>query len=100
MIKVHISKDKIIIKGHADYADYGKDIVCASCSAIVITSVNLALKKYKDSLIYQEEKDKLTIEIKNTDPDILLIINNMLDLLKELSLTYTKNIKIIEEERP
>ena len=44
MIKVVSKKDSIVVIGHADYAFYGKDIVCASASAIVITSINACLK--------------------------------------------------------
>ncbi|MCM1053566.1 MAG: ribosomal-processing cysteine protease Prp [Ruminococcus sp.] len=100
MIKVHIFNKKIIITGHADFADYGKDIVCASVSSIVITSVNASLRIDKNSIIYKEAKDKLTLDINSDNKNILLIIENMLEMLKELALTYKKNIKIIEEERP
>lgn len=100
MIKVHINKNKIIITGHAGYDDYGRDIVCASASAIVVTSINACLKVEKDSLTYKEEKDKLSINITSDNKDVLLIIENMIKMLKELAVTYKKNIKIIEEERP
>ena len=40
MIKIKILKDYIEVKGHANYDDFGKDIVCASVSSIVITTVN------------------------------------------------------------
>ena len=48
MIKVKLTRDsnkikKVTIKGHALYADFGKDIVCAAVSSTVITSVNAAL---------------------------------------------------------
>ncbi len=99
MLKVKINKNNIIITGHAKYADYGQDIVCASISSIVITSINAALKLEANSLKYTEEKDKLTINILSDNKNITIIINNMLDMLKELSLEYPKNIKI-EEERP
>lgn len=100
MIKVNINKKKIIITGHAGYDIYGKDIVCASASAIVITSINAALRFDANALKYQEEKDKLTIEILNDNQSVLLIMENMIMMLRELALTYKKNIKIIEEERP
>lgn len=99
MIKVYISKDKIVIMGHANYADYGKDIVCASVSSIVTTSVNLALKFNKEALTYKEEQDKFTININTLDEQVALVMENMLDLLEELAKTYTKNIKIIKEEK-
>ena len=63
MIKISIKNKKIIIKGHANYDEYGKDIVCASCSSIVITSINAALRIDSKSLSYEEAKDKLTIKI-------------------------------------
>lgn len=35
MIEVKISKDSVSIEGHAEYADPGTDIVCASVSTIM-----------------------------------------------------------------
>ncbi len=98
MIKVNINKNKIIISGHAGYDKYGKDIVCASASSIVITSVNAALRIEEKSLNYQEEKDKVTIEVTSNNKNVLLIIENMIAMLKELALTYKKNIKVEEED--
>ena len=85
MIKISIRNNIITIAGHALYDDYGKDIVCASASSIVITSINLCLRFDKDSIKYKKETDKLTIE-------------NMIMMLEELASTYKKNIKIIKEE--
>ena len=98
MIKVHISKNKIIITGHAGFDSYGKDIVCAAASSIVVTSVNACLRIEEDSLSYKEEKDKLTIEVKSNNENILLIVENMILMLEELAGTYKKNIKIIKED--
>ena len=103
MIKVKINyKDNFVngfkISGHANYDEYGKDIVCASVSSIVITSINAALRIESNSLNYQEEKNKLTIEITSDNENVLLIIENMISMLQELALTYKKNIKIVEEE--
>jgi len=98
MIKVYREQNKIIIKGHADYDDYGKDIVCASVSSIVITTVNAILEIDRGAVIYKEEKDILTIELLKQDEIIIKLINNMINLLKELSNNYPKNIKVREDE--
>ena len=98
MIKVRINKNKIIITGHALYDEYGKDIVCASASSIVITSVNACLRIEENSLIYKEEKDKLTIDVISDNKNVLLIIENMICMLEELALSYKENIKIIKED--
>ena len=98
MIKVNIKSNHIVITGHANFADYGKDIVCASASSIVITSINACLRIDNSSLLYKEELDKLTIDIKSDSEIIKSIIENMIFLLEELAKTYKKNIKIVKEE--
>ena len=98
MIKVIIKKNEIVLTGHANFASYGKDIVCASASSIVITSINACLRIDANSLVYKEEQDKLTIVIKSDAKDIRLIIENMTYMLEELAKTYNKNIKIVKEE--
>ena len=98
MIKVETKKEngkyvRIKILGHAMYDDYGKDIVCASISAIVITTVNACLKIDKDSIKHSEDKDVIITILKHSDV-IDKLINNMIDLLTELSKQYENNIKI------
>ena len=95
MICVTRNGSKILISGHALYDDYGKDIVCSSVSSIVITTINGILRINKDALKYSTKKG-IEIEILKNDSVTLELINNMLDLLKELSLQYPKNIQIKE----
>jgi uncharacterized protein YsxB (DUF464 family) len=95
MIKVELKANEIVISGHALYADKGKDIVCASVSSIVITSVNACLNLNENSLIYQEKEGFLKIEILENDNITKTLITNMVSLLKELANQYPKNINII-----
>lgn len=98
MIKVNINNRQITITGHAGYDDHGKDIVCASCSSIVITSINVALRYDKSCLKYKESEGNVQIEILSDDEFVKIIIDNMLAMLRELALTYKKNIKIVKED--
>jgi len=103
MIKVLISvKDnnikQINIKGHADYDDYGKDIVCSSVSSITITTVNAILMFDKNYISYNEKKDNFEIVINENNDITNKLIKNMINLLMELSQDYPKNIKIEEED--
>ena len=102
MIKVKLVKDnnkikRVIITGHANYDDFGKDIVCASVSATVITSVNASLSIDSDSLIYNEDSG-LDIEVVKDDIVTTKIIDNMINNLYELEKAYPKNIEIKEEK--
>lgn len=98
MITVSIKKDdqtinKITINGHAEYAKYGKDIVCAAVSSIVITTINAILRFDNEALIYSEN-DNLDITINKHTKTIDILLDNMIDLLKELEKQYGNNIKI------
>ena len=82
--------------GHANYADYGKDIVCAAASSIAITTINAILEINKDLIDYSVEKE-LTIEAKEDNDILNKLLNNMVNMLKELEKDYQKNIIIKEE---
>ena len=91
-MKNHI--DRIDILGHADYEEYGKDIVCSSVSSIVTTTVNGIYEIDKDYLNVKEEKDGMVITILKQDNVCDKLIKNMLSLLQELEESYPENIKV------
>lgn len=97
MIKVIYNDEKIKISGHALYASHGHDIVCASVSSIIYTTINGILSFDKDALQVIDDKD-LTITILKQNNNVRTLINNMLDLLKDLEKQYPKNIKISKGE--
>ena len=99
MIKIDIKKkDDVVnyikISGHADYAEAGYDIVCASVSCIAITTVNALISINEDCLLYTENDGLLEIGIVMHDEVIDKLINNMITLLTKLSEDYKENIKI------
>lgn len=100
MIKVSVeSKDKknidrIKIIGHADYDEYGKDIVCSSVSSIVTTTVNGLYELDNNYLTVEEVKDGMIITILKQDKISDKLIKNMLTLLSELEISYPENIKV------
>jgi len=92
MIKIKIIDNNIIISGHANFNDYGKDIVCASVSSIVTTTVN-AILRYDNKAIEYQENENFTITILKEDKIVNLLITNMLDLFSDLENQYPKNIR-------
>ena len=94
MIKININKDEITIKGHSGYSEQGSDIVCASVSSICITTVNALLSIDEDCIEYVENDGYLNIKIKKHNETIDKLINNMINLLKELEKDYKKYIEI------
>lgn len=101
MIKIKLVKknnniEKIIIKGHAMYDDFGKDIVCAAVSSTVITSINACLSIDNETLVY-DDREGLNIDVMKSDIITKKIIDNMISNLKELEMAYPKNVQIKEE---
>lgn len=96
MIKVNYKNNIIKITGHSDYDTIGKDIVCSAVSSIVTTTINGIISIDDEALYYECEKDIMLIELKKNDDVIMKLIDNMLDLLKQLAKDYPKNIKIKE----
>lgn len=98
MVKVFVKKnetiDEVIITGHANYNEFGKDIVCSSISSIVITTINGIDKIDDNYLSIDEDNDKLTIKINHYNETCYLLIENMIELLSELSLQYPKNVNV------
>lgn len=100
MIKINLKYnndliESISITGHAGFDDFGKDIVCASVSSIVITSVNAIVRLENDSIKYDDSKG-LSIDILSHNDITDTLIDNMVSLLKDLEKQYKKNIFIKE----
>lgn len=95
MIKIEVTKEKIIISGHAGYSYVGKDIICSAVSSIVITTIN-GILRLEDTIKYEIEENKTTIEIIKETNINKTLITNMLEELNELASDYPKNIKFIK----
>jgi len=98
MVKIKVNKNDDFIKsvnitGHTMFDDYGKDIVCASVSSIVITTVNAILRIDSNSITYNE--DPFCIEVVSFNEVVNELLENMVSLLKELEQDYPKNIRFL-----
>ncbi len=99
MIKVVYNNDfkNLKITGHAGYADQGKDIVCASASSIILSSVNLAIEFNKD-VKYTDDLNKIEIINNTNDENVKKVFSNMITCLEDLERQYPDNIKISKGE--
>ena len=95
MIKVELKDNLITIKGHAGYDEKGKDIVCASVSSIVITTINGIIEIDPDAIDYSDLDNELIIRKLKEDEIVNKLLNNMILLLENLEKDYKDYIKII-----
>ena len=98
MIKISVKKENDIIKeikvtGHANYADYGKDIVCAAVSSITTTTINDILILDNKAISYDAQDGNMIIT--NNDNELAnKLLTVMLNSLEDLANDYPKNISI------
>lgn len=97
MIKVSIIKENLIkevkISGHANFADYGKDIVCSAVSSIATTTINNIIALDNKAITYSANEGDILIT--NNDSEMASkLLDNMIMMLEDLAKDYPKNIKI------
>lgn len=109
MVKVNICRDKagnitkFVVKGHADFAVEGEDIVCSAASAVAYTAAGaiedlIGLKdfyKEKHGFLSCSVDMDLTPELRH-DANIILAAAEI--GFKQIELAYPKHVKVMVEE--
>ena len=90
-----IGKDvkSLTVSGHANYDEYGKDIVCAGVSAVVTGGINALETEIKNIEIINKENE-LGVKVINSNEKIQIILNTILIQLETIEYSYKKYIKI------
>ena len=102
MIKVQIKRNnkyitQIKIKGHAQFGEYGKDLVCAGVSAVATGICNTLAKKG----FLEEKKLKngnIMIDVYENDEVMQVILETLVISLESFTEDYHQYIKITYEE--
>jgi uncharacterized protein YsxB (DUF464 family) len=93
MIKIIKEMDTITISGHANYSD-SNDIVCASVSSIMYTTVNAIMNFNDKAITFEDDGNKVFIKVLNNDDITNKLIDNMLLMFNELKEQYPSNVEI------
>lgn len=110
MIKIEIQrqKDKIIyfeIKGHANFSEYGEDIICAAVSSVGQMTLNGLIEtlNFHKKLKFIEEDGHIICDLKNsklTDEELEkadILVESMYSYLKEVAKNYIDFVKLKEK---
>lgn len=100
-VTININDDGLVtsftMSGHADFDEYGKDIVCAGASAVVFGAVN-AVMNMTDSdpkLNMNEDAGLFHFEVEDPNVDKLqIILESMIISLKTIEDEYGEYINI------
>ena len=89
------------MKGHADFAEHGKDLVCAAASAVSFGAVNAIMSLTKITPDIQQGQDGGFIKVSFpqnldsiTDEHVQLLVQAMIVSLQTIEHDYGQHIKI------
>lgn len=103
MIQIKIARDQsgisfVSMHGHADYDQYGKDIVCSAASAIIIGGINAIAKLGFISFIsYNVDAGDVELKINNTkNTELQIILETLVVQFMSIEESYPKYIQVQE----
>ncbi len=103
MIRIECRKnggkiEYLSVKGHAEFAQKGKDIVCSAVSAVLIGGIN-ALENPKAFYLKVDEKEgEILIEKKEeVQTHDYIVLQTILIQLKSIEEVAKQNVEIIEK---
>ena len=76
MIAVSVRKDEILIEGHAGYAEFGKDIVCAGVTALTETLIQSMENLTTDKISYNIIPGRVDIHFKDLSEKGKLLVDS------------------------
>lgn len=98
MIKIFFKENgNVEVLGHANYDEYGKDIVCSAVSSIVQFVANILSREKKATVT--KSNGKLKIIMKKEDEFTTKLIDYMKEAIKSLENDYPDHIKLEVNEK-
>ena len=94
MIEVVRYDHGMMVKGHAEYAEHGKDIVCAAFSALFQTFVESVSKLTTDELNGNIAAGNAVIEYRDLSKDSRTLIDSFFIGVEMLAETYPDNVRL------
>ena len=96
MIIVERGKDNIKIKGHANYAPIGQDIVCSAVSVLVQTLIQSVEELTADKIEYSMQPGTVDIKFWCLSEQSKVLIDAFFIGIKVIAEAYPDNVKLTE----
>lgn len=94
MIKVTRYADRIEMRGHANYAEHGKDIVCAGVSALIQTLIQSVEELTADKIEYSMSPGTVDIKFWCLSGETKTLIDAFFIGVQLIANTYPENVRV------
>lgn len=88
-------KTGFVVEGHAEYAEHGHDVVCASVSAMV-QMVILGLEDNRGNIEVTKSSGYVKVIVNDNSPVTGAFIKTLFDALKQIAWQYPNNLTVEE----
>jgi uncharacterized protein YsxB (DUF464 family) len=96
VIEVKQNSDGISIKGHAHYAEPGKDIVCAGVSTLVQNLVASISGLTIDEIQYDMQPGSVEIKYRNLSEAAQLLVDSFFVGITLIANVYPENVRLVQ----
>lgn len=94
MIVINFSDNEISIKGHAHYAEIGRDIVCAGVSALVQTLIQSIEELTADKILYDMKPGTVHIQFEDLSEGARLLVKSFFVGVEMIASEYPDNVTV------
>lgn len=94
MIAVSVRKDKITVSGHANYAEVGKDIVCAGVTALTMSLVKSINDLTDDKIEYEISPGRVDIHCGNLSEAGRLLVDSFFIGICQIADEFPDHVRI------
>lgn len=95
MIVVKVTLEGITVKGHAGYAEPGKDIVCAGVSVLTQNLINSIEALTEDVISYEVAPAQIYINYENLSETSRVLIDSFFLGVSEIQRAYPEYVQIL-----
>ena len=97
MIEITVTPDRITMKGHAGFAEKGKDIVCGAVSVLAHTFIHSLSKLCTEELGVRIASGNMEITYKDLSQRAQLLLSSFLIGVTDVADTYPDYVKVIAD---
>lgn len=94
MLEVCRYDDGFIISGHADYAEHGKDIVCAAVSTLLQTFIASVEELTGDELKTEITAGYGAVEYRNLSEHAQILVDSFFIGIRKIADEYPQHVKL------
>ncbi len=99
MIRIHHDHNGITIAGHAEYAEHGKDIVCAAVTAMIEQLIVSIERLTPNTPVYKMEPGYVNVKVSSPTEDTKLLIDCFFIGAENIEEQFPDHVRVTRRER-